>query len=151
VGPSVIAAVWPKPRGWKAREAERVNPPPWITGGASSREALPESLDYGQDFPFVRPKVAPRGAIFDTFLICLGIALNMYVNEMRVTAVRSGNKPLEKSSAPYRITRDLLSIQFNAPAHPRLMMIPAQSGVELKGASSGLRFAETHLGTPESH
>jgi hypothetical protein len=123
-----------------------------LDNGLPLRErALPESLDHGQDFPFVTPKVAPRGAIFDTFLICLGIALNMYVNERRVTAVRSGNKPLEKSSAPYRITRDLLSIQFNAPANPRLMMIPAQSGVELKGTSSGLRFAETHLGTPESH
>jgi hypothetical protein len=52
----------------------------------------------------------------------------MYVNERRVT-VRNRNKAL---------------------ANPRLVTIPAQSVVALKGTSYVLGFAETHLGTPES-
>lgn len=71
--------------------------------------------------------------------------------ERRVPAAASRSKPLDNSSGLYRITRDLLSIQFNPRANPRLVMIPAQSVVELKGTSSVLGFVETHLGTPDSH
>jgi hypothetical protein len=38
-----------------------------------------------------------------------------------------------------------------ALANPRLVTIPAQSVVALKGTSYVLGFAETHLGTRESH
>lgn len=104
---------------------------------------LAESIDHGEGCPFVTPRSAPRGPTFDTFLIFLGITLNMGTNaEMRVTAVTSRSKPLENSSVPYLITRDLLSIEINSLANPRLVMIPAQSVVELKGTSSVPGFAE---------
>jgi hypothetical protein len=104
---------------------------------------LAESLGCGEDLLSVTPKGAPRGATFDTFLIFLGITLNMGVNaEMRVTPLTSRSKPLENSSVHYLITHDLLSIEINSLANPRLVMIPAQSIVELKGTSSVPGFAE---------
>lgn len=91
----------------------------------------------------VTPRSGLRGPTFDTFLIFLGITLSMGIHaEMRVTAVTSRSKPLGNSSVPYLVTRDLLSIQFNPPANPSLVMILAQSVVELKGRSSVLGFAE---------
>jgi len=71
--------------------------------------------------------------------------------EMRVTALTSRSKPLENSSVPYLITRDLLSIEINSLANPRLVMIPAQSVVELKGTVIRPRLRRARLGTPDSH
>jgi len=62
--------------------------------------------------------------------------------ERRLTAVTSRNKPLESSSVPDLVTHDLLSIEINPPANPRLVMIPAQPVVALKGRSSVPGFAE---------
>jgi hypothetical protein len=76
-------------------------------------------------------------------LIFLGITLNMGRNaERRVTAVTSRDKPLESSSVLYLVTRALLSIEINPPANPRLVTIPAQSVVALKGRSPVPGFAE---------
>ncbi len=57
-------------------------------------------------------------------------------------AVTSRNKPLESSSVPNLVTSDLLFIQFNPPANPRLLMIPAHSVVKLKRRSFVPGFAE---------
>jgi len=167
---SVTTAVWPKPRGWKAGEAECVNSP-GLSGRSDAKrrgcdrqdnlrkktsrdnltsfhlreKVFAESLGYGEDFPFITPRGAPRGAILDTFLIFLGITLNMGVNaERRVTAVTSRHQPLESSSVPCLATLDLLSIdqftgQSEACDDPRAVCSRTERQV------SRPRLCRTHL------
>ena len=58
------------------------------------------------------------------------------------TNVGHPNTPFEGFSGKYLVTRDILSVQINPSACPRLVVIPAKSVVERKGASSAAGFVE---------
>lgn len=58
------------------------------------------------------------------------------------TNVGRPDKRFEGFSVKYLVTRDILSVQINPSASPRLVVIPAKSFVERKGASSAAGFVE---------
>lgn len=88
---------------------------------------------------------ANDGGAFDTFLTFLRLKLHMASNprgQLRTNPVCRRTKHFDTWHVKYVVMRDVLSIEVNPPASPKLVMIPAKSVVERKGASSAAGFVE---------